>query len=265
MSHVTAFAVPATARTSLRAPAPGSKSAAANVVGLRTPQKVCPTPCTLIEKNDFAIRIADESSSEAVDMLVQRMYGGRGYCLSDQWAARRRAVGSSITFEATRDSSTVGTLTVNLGGDDGLNAEALYAREIAAFRRPGLRPCEFTRLAMSGADLSKEALGALFHVGVVFASKVFGATDLFIEVNPRHRQFYCNQIGFHHVGEERICPRVDAPAVLLHKNLGVCTSELLRLGGVRERRNRTFYAYMLTPDDERAMIRNVPAAVRLAS
>lgn len=265
MSHVTAFTVPATARTSLRTLTPGSKSAATNVVGLRVPQKVCPTPCTLIEKNDFAIRIADESSSEAVDTLVQRMYGRRGYCLSDRNESRAAQRGTSITLEALQDGTTIGTLTVNLGGVRGLNAEALYAQEIAPYRSAGLRPCEFNRLAMGTDESNKEALAGMFHVGIIFAFKVFRATDLFIEVNPRHAVFYRRKIGFECIGEERICPRVNAPALLLRKNLAVCTEELSRLGGVREPSNRSFYAFALTPEEEQGVVNNLRTPMRLAS
>ena len=265
MSHVTAFAVPAAARTSVRSLTPGSKSAAANVVGLRVPQKSCPTPRTLIEKNDFAIRIADENSSEAVDALVQRMYGRRGYCLSDRADSRSMQRGTSITLEAQQEGTTIGTLTVNLGGIRGLNAEALYAQEIVPSRRAGLRPCEFNRLAMGTDESNKEALAGMFHVGIIFAFQVFRATDLFIEVNPRHAVFYRRKIGFECIGEERICPRVNAPALLLHKDLAVCTEELSRLGGLRDPSNRSFYAFALTPEEVQGVVKNLHTPFRLAS
>lgn len=261
MPHVTAFAVPAAARTSVRS----SASAAATSLGRRPTPPRHSTTRTLIEKNGFSIRIADERSADAVDLLVRRMYGRRGYCVNDIAAAMRTQRDRSITLEATQCELTVGTVTVNMGGVNGLNAEALYGMEIAPYRRANHRPCEFTRLAMSTAEMSKEALGALFHVGLVFASRIFEATDLFIEVNPRHTTFYRNRFGFECLGEERLCPRVNAPAVLLHKDLGVCISELERLGGVRSRTNRTFYSFMLDPTDESAVIGKIPAALQLAS
>jgi hypothetical protein len=265
MPHLTAFAVPAAARTSLRSKGPSQNSTPASVIGLRPPQRSRPARHTLIEKNGFAIRIADERSSVAVDSLVRRMYSRRGYCLDDAAEARTTGGETSVTLEALQGATTIGTLTVNCGALSALNAEALYAEEIAPYRRAGLRPCEFTRLAMGSDDSSKEALAGMFHVGIVFAFKVFGATDLFIEVNPRHAVFYRRKIGFALIGEERICPRVDAPAVLLHKDLALCTEELSRLGGLRDPSNRSFYAFALTPDEERVVVSNLRAPIRLAS
>lgn len=265
MPHLTACAVPATARPSLRVTVPAVKSTSPTVVGLRIPRRSFPTPHALIEKNGFAIRIADEASSEAVDTLVRRMYGRRGYDLGEPTEAHTTHRGTSVTLEALQDAATIGTLTVNLGGSHGLNAEALYPDEIAPYRRAGRRPCEFNRLAMGCDEANKEALAGMFHVGIVLAFRVFRATDLFIEVNPRHAIFYRRKIGFTPIGDERICPRVNAPAVLLHKDLAVCTEELSRLGGLRDPSNRSFYAFALTPSEERRVVNNLRTPMRLAS
>lgn len=265
MPHVTAFAEPAAARMSIRSSPGNPYCATTNIVASRAPQRSCPTPRTLIEKNDFAIRIADESSSDAVDTLVRQMYGRRGYRLSDRTERSAMQHGTSVTLEALRDATTIGTLTVNLGGVRGLNAEALYAQEIAPYRSAGLRPCEFNRLAMGADESNKEALAGMFHVGIILAFTGFHATDLFIEVNPRHAAFYRRKIGFECIGNERICPRVNAPAVLMHKDLAVCTEELSRLGGLRVPSNRSFYAFALTPEEERTLMHNLHAPIRLAS
>lgn len=218
----------------------------------------------LIEKNGFAIRVVDDMHADAVDTLVNNMYRQRGYRVSTERrnpAARTQAV----TLEAVSGRTTIGTLTVNLGSQQGLNAEALYREEIAHARRPGRRPCEFNRLAMSMDESSKEALASIFHVGILFAFRIFAATDLFIEVNPRHAPFYRRKIGFAPAGEQKICPRVDAPAVLLHKNLAVCAEELSRLGGVRIPSNKSFYAFALTPAEERIVLGNIVSPLRRAS
>lgn len=46
-----------------------------------------------------------------------------------------------------------------------------------------------------------------------------GYTDVVIEVNPRHVRFYKRMLGFVEFGAERMCSRVDAPAVLLRLEL----------------------------------------------
>jgi hypothetical protein len=219
----------------------------------------------LIEKNDFSIRIVDGTDPHAVEKLVSRMYRRRGYGIPDPGAREQASTGSSVTLEARQGQHTVGTLTVNLGGSRGLNAESLYAEEIAPYRRPGVRIAEFNRLAMNTVEAGRETLAALFHVGVLFAFRIFGARHLFIEVNPRHAMFYRVKLGFELLGEERTCPRVNAPAVLLHKDLAVCAAEAARFGGHREPGNKSFYAFFLAPAEERIVADNLRMPLRLAS
>lgn len=223
-------------------------------------------PCrpgqALITRNGYSIRVVDHARATAVDQLVARMYRSRGYLVSSDTRSSARG---AVTLEASRAGATVGTLTVNVGDGGRLNADALYAAEIAPYRRSGRRLCEFNRLALQMDEANKEVLAAIFHVGILFALKVFGASDLFIEVNPRHAPFYRRKIGFELVGDERVCPRVNAPAVLLHKDLDICAEEIVRLGGLRAPSNKSFYAFALSPAEERIVLGNIPAPLRMAS
>jgi hypothetical protein len=208
----------------------------------------------LLHRDDIGIRMADgHDHVDQVGMLVTRMYRSRGYLIP----ASEAGSGDSIrraTLEACHRNRTVGTLTVNLGSSEGLNAEVLYGEEIAAFRRRGARLCEFTRLALDADDCGKDALACLFHLGFIFAYRIHHASDLFIEVNPRHALFYRRKLGFKQVGEEKTCPRVNAPAVLLHKPLAVFAEELMRLGGLRTPQNKSFYALCLPPWEENDLV-----------
>ncbi len=212
----------------------------------------------LLNKDDIEVRLASATSGDEVDTLVCRMYRQRGYLTPDaQIGARASTLWHQVTLEARHEGCTVGTLTVNLGGTRGLNAEELYTEEIRPYRARGAAVCEFTRLALDSEHCSKQALGCLFHIGFVFAFHVYRASDLFIEVNPRHTLFYRRKLNFDVAGEERICPRVCAPAVLLHKDLAQCAQEIARDGGVRVPENRTFYAFMLTPGEEQAAVATI--------
>ena len=216
-------------------------------------------PEYLLQKDDIGIRLADgHDHVDQVDMLVTRMYRSRGYLIplsrdGSQDSIRR------VTLEACHRNRTIGTLTVNLGAAEGLNAEALYGEEIAAFRRRGARLCEFTRLALDAHDCGRDALACLFHLGFIFAYRIHHASDLFIEVNPRHAAFYRRKLGFSQVGEERVCPRVNAPAVLLHKPLAVFAEDLMRLGGLRTPHNKSFYALCLPPWEENDLVGTIEA------
>ena len=210
---------------------------------------------SLVRKDDIEVRLAGGTSGDEIDMLVSRMYRQRGYLSPGaRSAARSSALRHQVTLEARHEDRTVGTLTVNAGGMLGLNAEELYADEIRPFRADEATVCEFTRLALDSEHCSKQALGCLFHIGFVFAFHVYRASHLFIEVNPRHALFYRRKLNFDLAGEERTCPRVSAPAVLLHKDLAQCAQEIGRFGGARVPENRTFYAFMLTPREEQSAV-----------
>ena len=211
----------------------------------------------LLTKDGVEIWLADSNSGEEVDKLVSRMYRQRGYLIPQARMRSGRSAIRRVTLEARHEGTTVGTLSVNLGGSAGLNAEELYADEIAPYRRRGGTVCEFTRLALDSENCSKQALACLFHLGLVFAIHIYRASDLFIEVNPRHALFYRRKLNFRPAGREKICPRVDAPAVLLHKDLEVCSHEIGCFGGFRAPENRTFYAFMLTPGEEGAAVATV--------
>jgi hypothetical protein len=211
----------------------------------------------LLRKDDIGIRLADgHDNVDQVGMLVTRMYRSRGYLIPVSEVDSRNSI-RRVTLEACHRNRTVGTLSVNLGADERLHAEELYGEEIAAFRRKGARLCEFTRLALDADDCGKNALACLFHLGFIFAYRIHHAADLFIEVNPRHALFYRRKLGFTLVGEEKICPRVDAPAVLLHKKLAIFAEELRQLGGLRTPQNKSFYAQGLTPWEEDDLVRAI--------
>lgn len=56
-----------------------------------------------------------------------------------------------------------------------------------------------------------------------------------IEVNPRHVEFYRRMLGFEMFGAERLCNRVNAPAVLLRLDLSYARQQIEKLGGLSQR------------------------------
>lgn len=214
----------------------------------------------IVQKSDFGIRVADlHARIDRVEMLVTRMYRQRGY-ETQAGAADAESEGTNlkrVTLEACRNNRTVGTITVGLDGPDGLNAEDLYAKEIAPFRARGVRLCEFNRLALDVEECGKDALGYLFHLAVIFAYRIHRATDLFIEVNPRHAAFYRRKLGFAVIGDEKICRRVNAPAVLLHQELRSIAEQVVRHGGFKIRENKSFYSFFMPPWEEKELVEEV--------
>lgn len=112
----------------------------------------------------------------------------------------------------------VGTVTVGLESDEGLFAEEVYRDEVASIRAKRGKLCEFTGLAVLPEIRSQKVLGGLFHVAMLYASKIFNHTGVVFEVTPRHGRFYEKTLGMKQVASGRICPRVNTPSVLIYSD-----------------------------------------------
>lgn len=150
-------------------------------------------------------------------MLVRRMYAWRGY--ATEAIDYRLDDPNRITLAAWHFDEVVATLTLGRDSRDGLLADALYAPELSSLRHPGRVVCEVSRLAVDPDFSSRDLLAALFRTAFQHGKAHFAASDAVIEVNPRHACYYQRRMGFRLIGGERQCPRVNAPAVLLHQEL----------------------------------------------
>ncbi len=99
-------------------------------------------------------------------------------------------------------------------------------------RAQGGRGCELGRLALAEEADTRTVLSTLFGLAYGVAKAIQDVTDVFIEVNPRHVGFYRRVFGFAVDAGERLCERVQAPAVLLRSSVadletrlrGYCTA-----------------------------------------
>ena len=170
---------------------------------------------------DSALHITIARSAEqreAVRDLVRKRYAWRGYRVEALTAVQtpEQDFGpQEVTFLVASRTSPVGTLTLGLDGPLGLRAEEEYGDVIAQFRASGKKVCELTRLALSEAVNSKGVLALLFSLAHAVGRTTHGVTDVFIEVNPRHVDFYMRVLGFVVAAGEKLCERVRAPSVLL--------------------------------------------------
>jgi hypothetical protein len=211
----------------------------------------------LLDRGDFQIALANQTWRRQSEALVVRMYSRRGYkcgtqrdCLPDT---------GPLTLQACADNRVFGTLNIGFDSRGELACEALYGPEIRAFRERGAVAAEFTRLAVESEYGSKELLGALFHLAYLVAARVGRASDMFIEVNPRHVAFYQRMLNFLPAGPRRMCDRVDAPAVLLHCDVDYMRQQAERHGGHRGTDKRTLYPYYCSPDEEACVLHRIAA------
>jgi N-acyl amino acid synthase FeeM len=214
----------------------------------------------LLERSDFQVRLADtRGRRNKSSLLINRMYSWRGYKRSSNDPSQDV---NRITLQACHADTVFGTLTVAFDSHAGLAADALYRTEIDWFRSSGSIVCELTRLAVDPKDGSKEVLGALFHLAYIYGGLLRGATDVFIEVNPRHVSFYKRMLDFQQAGECKMCARVDAPAVLLHLDVGYVAEQIARYGGHRGRGKRSLYPYFFSKQEEAGLARRVARLAR---
>lgn len=153
----------------------------------------------------------------AASHLTRRMYAWRGY--QTESLGNHADTANRITLAAWQDEEILATLTVGRDSQAGLLSETLYGNEVCSLRQTGRTICECTRLAVDPEYSSRHLLLSLFSTAHQYARAFFGATDALIEVNPRHARFYQREFGFAQIGETRLCPRVEAPAVLMHRDL----------------------------------------------
>lgn len=189
-------------------------------------------------------RVAVEPSEiAAAGLLVDERYAWRGYAKPSPHLAYKEPQHHRITLIAVDQTQTVGTLTLGLDSDRGLQADHTYGQEICAFRSAGRRLCEFTGLAIARRADSRQVLVALFREAYVLSSTRHRVTDVLIEVNPRHVAFYRQVFNFSIAAGERQCSRVNAPSVLLHLESHHLTQKLAALLNVERARKASTFAY----------------------
>lgn len=171
----------------------------------------------------------DAGEDPDVARLLHRMYATRGYRSdTDALGPFPAAAAADATLGASSPLAVFGTLGVRMDSPAGLHADELYKQEIDEVRSEGGKVCEFIRFAVDASLAPLGVLGSLFHIAYLYAHDACGATDVFVEVNPRHSGFYQRMLGFTRVGKEKRCPRVGAPAVLMHLRLAAVASNIRR-------------------------------------
>ena len=201
-----------------------------------------------VSHQEFKVRLANtDDRRKSASLLIQKMYSWRGYDSPDLMHDPYK-----ITLVAYQGDSVAGTLTLGLDSPQGMVVDQLYKAEADKLRAEGRRICDVTKLAVDQDIKSKSVLGALFHLSVIYGRNIHNATDFLIEVNPRHALFYQRMIGFVPWGEERLCSRVNAPAVLLKLDLAYADEQVKKYGGLGASAQgvKSIYPYWFSKEDE---------------
>jgi len=188
------------------------------------------SPSATDGRHEMKICFADspERLSQA-GLIVSRMYSRRGYRYESIIRKNPHAT-TLIMFNG--DGVGVGTVTIGMDSPEyGLLSGENYGDEVNALRARGRKICEFNGLAVDSGSKTKLVIARLFHIAMLVPWRVFGCTDGLVEVNPSHVSFYENMLGFRRIGPEKVCPRVNAPSVLLHVDFSWAGTLIAQVGG----------------------------------
>ena len=207
------------------------------------------------EEQIFKVRLASsDSHRSAASFLLKKMYEWRGYEASPLEDNPNR-----VTLVASVSDLHIGTISMGFDSPIGLLVDDLYKDQTDLMRAQGGLLVEFIKLAVDSNLKSKRVLAALIHIAVIYAHRLRGFTDLFIEVNPRHVKYYEKTFGFKQVGPRRLNPRVNAPALLMWISLEYFYGQIKKLGGKPHlaESEKTLYPYFFSEAEEEGIFRRM--------
>lgn len=203
-----------------------------------------------VDERTFQIRLANtETVRSHASSLIHRMYASRGYTVNNPLQENPHRV----TMTISENELVIGTITLGIDSPSGILADEVFKDEVDAYRARGRRVCELTKLAFDPTTRSKIALASLFHIIFIYLRRVQKCTDIFIEVNPRHRRFYERMLGFKKHGPKKINPRVNAPAYLLCAETDYIEEQIQKMGGTcgHDCAEKSLYPYFFCPISEK--------------
>ena len=206
------------------------------------------------EDKEFRIRLANtEERRESANILINKMYSWRGY---ENGSILGEDPNRLTLIASGSDNEVIGTMSIGLDSPMGLLADEMYYEELEVLRQEGRKICEYNKFAMDPKIKSKRVLASLFHIAYLYPHGIFGHTDGVIEVNPRHVKFYERMLGFTRIGSEKICPRVNAPAVLLRTDFSYVVKQVEKYGGLMEKADgeKSLYPYFFNITDEAGIL-----------
>lgn len=217
-------------------------------------------------RTGYHVRLAHSNTHlvKQASRLVQSLYGARGLRTAGSPTLPART--AQTTLAACTGDEVFGTLTLGLDTPPaGLLADVLYREEIDRLRAGGGRVCEVTRLAVDARTGAPDVLPAIFNIAFILARHVHRMTDVVVEVHPRHADFYRRLMGYRVAGPERVCPRVGAPAVLMHLCLDHAEQQIRTLAGSGSTGARSLYREFLPLPQQQAVLRGLLAPLPVAA
>jgi hypothetical protein len=219
---------------------------------------ISPQSELLLKRDGYSIyEVKTLKQKISASTLIKDSYAAKGYRTESATVFSHNRL--QYTFEVRKNNFLAGTLTLNIDAGNGLLADQLYKAEIDSFRSKNheRKVCEVSKFVFRCNTGSKEIFALLFHTAYIYAHLIHDVDGAFIEINPRHAFFYRRMLGFRQIGDERRCPRVDAPAMLLHLNLlDYMRSQINDFTRPYDCRKK-LYQHFLTPDEESSIFNRI--------
>lgn len=211
-------------------------------------------------KTFYTICLANtQNQKKAARDLIGKMYSWRNF-RSDNVLQESSRLTTFVAYDGC--GRLVGTVTVGLDSHEGLFAEEAYRDEITSLRLSRGKVCEFTCLAVLPEVKSRKVLGGLFHVAMLYASRMFNHSGVVFEVIPRHAQFYEKMLGMNRIASGRICKRANVAAVLIHSDFSYVEEQIERIYGESPEedefplgKDRSLYRYFFNSFEAAGIVR----------
>jgi hypothetical protein len=204
--------------------------------------------CDAAEADEITIGVAEGGDElNGANALINDMYSWRGYGADHHVPT----VESCVIFTASSRDALIGTVSLTVDSPDGLACDATFKEELEKFRyEDGARICELTKFAFDTSKPSMKLLASMFHIIFIYGTHKYNCTDLFIEVNPRHRRFYEAMLGFKTVGAPKTNDAVGAPSHLMRLKVSDIGAYIDRHTGPNGAGVRSLYPYFLSTQEE---------------
>lgn len=174
--------------------------------------------CVIRVANRFELR---KSAYE----FVYKIYLDEGYIKKENSKLRLsiyHAHPDTTTLLAEKHNGNLcGTFTTVFDSPLGLPSDLQYKKEIDRLRNDGRKICELISFGINREQRgSVKILAGLFYCCYLLIWSIKESTDCIINVIPSQADFYCTNLLFRKIGNEKSCPRTRGiPAVLLHLQL----------------------------------------------
>lgn len=153
----------------------------------------------------------------------------------------------TVHIIAKKYLTVISTLTEIFDTEEfGLPMDIIFKDELDSLRNQNRKIVELSALATPREYRWKNIF--LYQVQVMFWYSLYkGVDDICIAINPRHVRYYMNLFPFEKLGEEKMYPRVNAPAIALRGKVEDSIEDMIEIFNALDMETPLdYYFYIMT-------------------